>query len=1104
MNKEYVSDKICKTRQIIKKIIPSHFRRESSLERKNFRVKKRINSIGIYPENNNIVNNIENLNTKSAINLLMPSANENYMSKKEFKINKKSNTKNNVKVINGVKNEKIKREHNYTDIKIILENRDKAKTFNRQTSNQQLKVFVNKKNNNLFQNNQKNNLPKERSGVFKINKQKLLNENMNTYTKINNRTNIYENKCVLNQVDLAPSESKRNTDSIIQNKRRVNAYKRVDLKSNNIKYKENPNHRNINERNNLINLIYNNTHYINNKKEKSNRIINIKSPIAVYNNNISIDKNSFNKTNNFEVSLRKRKNIDINLDYQTDIKDQINNNMNKTTTKVKLKTSGFMINIEMDKDKDYLHLTENNSLLKTKSKAKLKNSNDSIKKSESDNKNKNIIKINKSKLPLFIRKCGSVNENKNVIFNFNKNKINEVSSKNLTEENQLENTIERDINQFEKTIDKDDIYKNKNEIIKNDNFCQKEKNEPIVNKNTFNTNVESSFATLNFYNSNIDENNNNEPRNNFVNEIRNYNFINKIHGDENNMNINNNAVNGNAIDNKYSNNNNDIGEIFKNISDIIKRTVMQKIPRIPILNENKNVYNNLNNYSNCNTGITSNNNFNNQNNYNYNDKKIKEYNEINTKNNKIKNNLKKNEVNNQKKIEFSTQKPKIENNNYDTDEIYNEKNKKELIKNKILNSKNIEEKDLSLDKSASLRMFPIVHEDFIEKEDEVIKLLNAQSPSESNDRNIYPSPNNEEESEIIFQNSEYSKEISLMNNELSKYNSLVNSKNAYQKLYNSNISSNMPNPNINIDNVGLKDTSIISNFGIKVCKSLTQAGKERTGHRKKNQDFFIIEKNVNNILGFNLFAVLDGHGENGHMVSQFASKFLIKKFTNITSEFRDTESIYDFLKKSDYQKIIDIFLETDNQIINQKGFDTILSGTTCVLVIQLNEHLICPNIGDSRAILIYDDNKIFELSHDSKPEIPEETKRINMLGGVVDQVVNALGEKTGPYRVYIKDQDQPGLAMSRSFGDKKAKSCGVIPYPDIIEYTIKNDSKYLVICSDGVWEFLSNEEVMEIGNKYYIQNDINEFCSQIIKKSTEIWECEENYIDDITIVAVFL
>ena len=375
-------------------------------------------------------------------------------------------------------------------------------------------------------------------------------------------------------------------------------------------------------------------------------------------------------------------------------------------------------------------------------------------------------------------------------------------------------------------------------------------------------------------------------------------------------------------------------------------------------------------------------------------------------------------------------------------------------------------------------MFPIVHEDFIEKEDEVLKMLNFKTPLESYDKNIYKNFNNEEESEILFQNSEYSKDISIVNN-----------RNIYQ--------------NINLDNVGLKDTSIISNIGIRGSKSITQAGKERTGHRKKNQDFYIIEKNINNIWGFNLFAILDGHGVNGHMVSQFASKYLIKKFTNIANKFNDTESIYNFLKKSDFQKIIDIFLETDNQIINQKGFDISLSGTTCVLIIQLYEHIICSNIGDSRAILIYDNNKIFELSQDSKPEVPEEKKRINLMGGIVDQVRNEFGIKTGPYRVYIKNMDQPGLAMSRSFGDKKAKSCGVIPYPDIIEYTLNNDSKYMVICSDGVWEFLTNEDVMEIGNKFYKQNNINGFCKQLLKKSTEMWEKEENYIDDITIVTVF-
>ena len=213
------------------------------------------------------------------------------------------------------------------------------------------------------------------------------------------------------------------------------------------------------------------------------------------------------------------------------------------------------------------------------------------------------------------------------------------------------------------------------------------------------------------------------------------------------------------------------------------------------------------------------------------------------------------------------------------------------------------------------------------------------------------------------------------------------------------------------------------------------------------------------------------------------------------------------MKRKDFRNIIDIFLKIDKEIIDQKKFDISLSGSTCVLVIQLGDHIICSNIGDSRAILIYEENnksKVYELSQDSKPDVPEEKKRINRMGGIVDKIKDENGEKAGPYRVYIKNMEQPGLAMSRSFGDKKAKTCGVIPYPDIREYNLSNnESKFMVLCSDGVWEFLSNEEVMEIGNQYYVQNNINGFCNELLKKSTEIWVKEENYMDDITILAVF-
>jgi serine/threonine protein phosphatase PrpC len=46
--------------------------------------------------------------------------------------------------------------------------------------------------------------------------------------------------------------------------------------------------------------------------------------------------------------------------------------------------------------------------------------------------------------------------------------------------------------------------------------------------------------------------------------------------------------------------------------------------------------------------------------------------------------------------------------------------------------------------------------------------------------------------------------------------------------------------------------------------------------------------------------------------------------------------------------------------------------------------------------------------------------------------------------------------MSRSIGDRVAHSVGVIPDPEVTEITLTEKDKFVVIASDGVWEFLSN------------------------------------------------
>ena len=299
----------------------------------------------------------------------------------------------------------------------------------------------------------------------------------------------------------------------------------------------------------------------------------------------------------------------------------------------------------------------------------------------------------------------------------------------------------------------------------------------------------------------------------------------------------------------------------------------------------------------------------------------------------------------------------------------------------------------------------------------------------------------------------------------------------------------------------------LKNYGV-----LTLPGKNTSGNHKTNQDSFVFKAGINQIKDFNIFGVLDGHGPNGHFVSKFASEFIPSKLINHPQiqNLKDPEEIYKKLKENNCSIITQAFVETDQQLKNV-SFDAYESGCTCVLVIHVGSHIICANVGDSRAIVVYDqqgDNNLnnyngIPLSKDFKPELPEETKRILMSGGEVRQIEDISGERLGPFRVWARGKGYPGLAMSRSIGDLKGKEIGVIPDPGILEYNLCDKTKYIVACSDGVWEFLNNEDVKEIGKQYYIQNNPSGFCHDLIARSLNLWEINDIVVDDITAVVAF-
>ena len=349
---------------------------------------------------------------------------------------------------------------------------------------------------------------------------------------------------------------------------------------------------------------------------------------------------------------------------------------------------------------------------------------------------------------------------------------------------------------------------------------------------------------------------------------------------------------------------------------------------------------------------------------------------------------------------------------------------------------------------------------------------------------------------------------SLFNDEFNKSLLTENKKNNFR-----NISPiNSPLKNASNQTIQIKKVKNIDSKNFKIIWSgKSQPGKDKKGNFKINQDAFKVYENINNIKNFNMYILCDGHGKDGHYVSKYITDNLssiISSHSSISS-LKNTKDIYQTIIKNDHQIIKDIFSRIDISLSLQKYFDTETSGCTCVLIMQIGSKIICGNIGDSRAILIYSNSpnlsntKVFPLSIDSKPDLPSELNRIKKFGGEVHKKRNNNGKYVGAMRVYAKGKDYPGLAMSRSFGDFESKRYGVICEPSFVEYDLDENCKYLVVCSDGVWDFLDNEKVAKIGNKYYLNNNPERFCIEILENAAYWWEKEDNIIDDITALIIF-
>ncbi|KAK9088113.1 hypothetical protein Scep_027195 [Stephania cephalantha] len=160
--------------------------------------------------------------------------------------------------------------------------------------------------------------------------------------------------------------------------------------------------------------------------------------------------------------------------------------------------------------------------------------------------------------------------------------------------------------------------------------------------------------------------------------------------------------------------------------------------------------------------------------------------------------------------------------------------------------------------------------------------------------------------------------------------------------------------------------------------------------------------------------------------------------------------------------LLKAFKLMDKELQLHPKIDCFCSGTTAVVLLKQDQDLVIGNLGDSRAVLGTRDKEnsliAVQLTVDLKPNLPREAARIQQCKGRVF----ALQDEPEVPRVWLPNNDSPGLAMARAFGDFCLKDFGLISVPDISYHRLTERDEFIVIATDGVWDVLSNKEVVDI------------------------------------------
>lgn len=260
---------------------------------------------------------------------------------------------------------------------------------------------------------------------------------------------------------------------------------------------------------------------------------------------------------------------------------------------------------------------------------------------------------------------------------------------------------------------------------------------------------------------------------------------------------------------------------------------------------------------------------------------------------------------------------------------------------------------------------------------------------------------------------------------------------------------------------------------------------------------------IGDVKGMGLISIFDGHG--GPQTARYCSNNIV----NVLEQEMDTkENLGECLK--------DAYLKMDNDMGTPEGSEELAKiekpdyydnqilangkcdlakdiGNTALSVILHEGHITIGNVGDCRCLLVRGD-EVTQLTTDHRPNAPGEAKRIAMAGGVIRG-----GRVNG------------NLSLTRSLGDHQYKKGSnvdkyvISPVAEITECDLQGDEELLILGCDGIWDVMSNEDIVSaIKEVASTGQSLEDVCGSIVSKCLATNPYEQAGSDNMTLVIAVL